>query len=176
MIMASTCPADQIFRELKIMRKKFIYLTFTSFLIAGCDYINPPKTVDDCLLKNLKPGLSDRVVEMLEEACSSKFRKLQVEPENNIKDLDQKNLEKITGRAGLEASGYFKGKVHNGNSGWEIREISILLKSKNKDAPRVYVTKLNIKPFSSGDILFDAGSEYGDVDWTIIAARGVRSK
>ncbi len=155
---------------------RLILAVMLAALLGGCDYVMPPKTVEDCLLRNLKPGLSIEASEIIADACRSKFDQADPGVAVKLEPLEPASIALLHGRAGL-SNGSFSGSIYNGNPNWSVREIVIGITEKHgMKRQRAYATSANIGPLSSGSIYFSAGAEVGDVDWQILSAKGERVK
>jgi hypothetical protein len=92
------------------------------------------------------------------------------------RELEDFELEQLTGRAGLRSGNYFAGNVYNGNPNLRVTEIYVAVGTKPGwgDNSRIYRDIVSLDPFSSCDFGFDIvtsepGQNYG---WAIVNAIG----
>lgn len=134
-------------------------------LIVGCS-AKQPTNYDECILYNVKVGMSDYTVRSIEISCDNLFQEEFQVSRTEIRELTKEEIGNITGRGGLRSttSDLYRSHIYNGNRALVITsvELEITTIENNADSvSRTYIAKnLSIAPFEiqSSDIRILRGS------------------
>jgi hypothetical protein len=121
---------------------------FCTALIFSAWYILTPHSLEDCYLKNIKPGLSETASQSIIDACDIKF--YTTEAKCTERELTTLEKSQITGSAYISGE-YLRFKIHNGNSDIPIKTILMSLDGDNMKPPQIF--KGTIETFSQIDPL-----------------------
>lgn len=158
------------------MNKLYLILILFCFALISCE--QEPQNYDDCILKYLKADMNQRAVNAVIYSCRNKFAESEESDNTNQVEfqLNQGQLAKLTGRAGLGYGKYYSGTIYNGNDNIVLNEveISITITNGNDVVTRKYVDDVSIEPNSTGDFGFDiiVGEEGSNYSWAITGAIG----
>lgn len=145
---------------------------------VGYAFIGGPRSLDDCILQKIKPGLSTEAVQALQSACYSKFPPAEIVPEApETRELVDSELRLLNGRGGVSVGNTFDGELYNGNEGLTVTELEVAVTVEgdtNRSPNRYRTAYLSVSPLTTGSFSFEIiptppGKDWG---WHITKARG----
>jgi hypothetical protein len=114
-----------------------------------------PKTVEECILENMKGVTSDAAAKSIEEACFEKYYQPTKKKQCKLRELNKNEVDSVKGTGGVRDIGspYFSVRLYNG-SGVQIEQIKVYIFADNIKPGQEYdLTVLEpIKPKSSTDV------------------------
>lgn len=137
-------------------------------------YMFTPHNYDDCILKNLKAGMSDAAAVSIRSACLNKFVKTSGDETPSCKDrlLTPEERKQIKGSAHITNYGYFEANVYNGNSGFAVKDFVVLVEDVATGSKYEYKTYgYKVEPLTTGEIkakLVETPSK--KFDWSVVSA------
>jgi len=152
----------------------------------------PPTDFNDCILQNVKSGMTAGAVQLVREACTSKFPDSAPLPPSPlpIEDLPIEGSFKITGKFGPDAidSSAWSGTIYNGNHDWQIEEVALLVmedaetakaklaKGEEHDVEK-YIVRVSVPPLSSSRFSMTVNwPDQRKYSWMFGLARGRRAE
>ncbi len=149
-----------------------LFGTFPAIVNAGWFSAN---NFDECILESMKGVTSDTAAGAIHRACREKF------PIKGPSDspVPPEVVSQLDGRGGY-SYGYFKGTIYNGNKGWTITQLTIVLrpKSKSKTSDQVrpdkeYNVNVTVPPLANVEFIESVANDGAtDFEWRISSARG----
>ena len=145
----------------RVVRK--VLLLFVCIAIqAACS--RPPATYEDCVLRNVKDGMSDAAVVTVTRICRTEFPS--AKPQD--RPLEPSELRSLTGRAGPQGRGRYAGTLYNGNPHLLVKDVQLRITTTTagKESSRTYrignteFPPLTAKSFSFGFVEGDTGAEF----------------
>jgi hypothetical protein len=165
-------------------------ILFCSVLILAC---GGPRDYNDCILRSVKPGMTERAVALVTNACAQKFPTSSDQTAKGLAQLPSEARERLTGRLGQsELTGEWRGNLYNGNTDWTVEEITLLIESTThpdstdkapwatptpplQTEPERYRVSLHVPPLTN--TTFTVSMNWlGDLDWSVESARGTRNR
>jgi hypothetical protein len=172
----------------QVLRREIVVSMIASVVLALGACSPEPDTYDDCILKNVKPGMSDYAVSRVAEACRNRYSKARsMRGEGSLVDLPAEAREKLTARLRPPSAEIFSwsGNVYNGNEEWQVEELRIRISEagfsgyapigegqpilKSED----YFVTLSVAPLSNRTFSLAVNwQEENRYEWRIVSARG----
>lgn len=109
-----------------------------------------PRSLEDCILENMKGVTSDDAALQIRVACMQKFPG--DEPKKcKMREMTPAEANNVTGNASISNTPYFSGSFYNGNSVATVDEIVVIFRADNIKPPQEYKLYLSypIAPKSS---------------------------
>lgn len=114
-------------------------------LLSGCF----SESYDECILKNVKPGLSDEGVLYVQAACLNKTASQASDKPCSKRALSAEELSKLSKTAQVYPdSRLLEISVYNGNKELFISSVTVELIKKNGDSQRYMLSNTDISPLS----------------------------
>ena len=131
---------------------KFLFLLVFILNInnASAWTIFGPRSLEDCILENMKGVTSNDAARQIRVACMIKFPG--DEPKKcKMREMTTAEANNVTGNASISSIPYFLGKFYNGNSAATVDEIVVIFRADNIKIPQEYKLHLSypIEPKSS---------------------------
>jgi hypothetical protein len=130
------------------------FLIFIVFILninnASAWTIFGPRSLEDCILENMKGVTSDDAALQIRVACMQKFPG--DEPKKcKMREMTAAEANNVTGNASISSTPYFSGSFYNGNSVATVDEIVVIFRADNIKPPQEYKLYLSypIAPKSS---------------------------
>jgi len=136
---------------------KTLFILLISFSLSVCNAwtLFGPRTVEDCILENMKGVTSDDAAKQIQFACYSKFSDYEAPKKCNMRDMTPSEMSNVQGTGSIIDMGkaYFSGKFYNGNSIATVDEINVLVLADNIKPAQEYKLYMQfpIQPKSSLD-------------------------
>ena len=131
-----------------------------------------PSDFNECILESMKGVTSDAAAHAIRRACWEKFPK----KKPKSRELSNKELGQLRGKAGYIGSNYYRATLYNGNKNVTVSEISIRVTTTmgGKEVSRTYTADVNIAPQETALKMFIIveGDKDADYSWGISSARG----
>ena len=112
-----------------------------------------PRTLEDCILQNMKGVTSDDAAKQIRAACMMKFSDNEPTKKCKMREMTTAEAANVTGNASVSNYGnpYFSGSFYNGNSVATVDEINVIFRADNIKTPQEYKLYLQypISPKSS---------------------------
>jgi len=157
-------------------------------VLVGCS--NQPVDSDDCILANVKPGLSDAGAQLVAAACRGRFSEAETgsRPIGEADSLSEDARAKLTGRIGPSEGTTWTGSLYNGNEKWIVEEVEVEIRSvqpepgsrlsdalaASRRQPERYVVGVKVPPLSAREFHVTVNWNPADhYEWKLVAARGV---
>jgi len=138
------------------MNKKIIVgLGGFLLVVSGIWYMATPHTYEDCILKNVKSGMSEVAVGNVKAACLVKFASSYGLGSESCKkrSLTSEEISKIKGEGWLTNYGYFEASIYNGNSDFVVKNVIVSIEDKKSSIQQEYQTfGDSVQPLSAGKI------------------------
>jgi len=132
---------------------KFIFLIFLFFNFNNVSAwtLFGPRSLEDCILENMKGVTSDDAAKQIQYACMMKFSDNEPTKKCKMREMTAAEAANVTGNASISRTPYFSGSFYNGNSVATIDEIVVIFKADNIKPPQEYKLFLSspIAPKSS---------------------------
>lgn len=135
---------------------KILFILLISFGFSACNAwtLFGPRTLEDCILENMKGVTSDDAAKQIQFACYTKFSNSEAPKKCKMRELTSQETNKITGNSSVINLGYpyFSGDFYNGNSAVTVDEIVVAFRADNIKPEQEYTLYLSlpISPKSSG--------------------------
>ena len=136
------------------MKFIFFIVLFLNISSASAWTLFGPRTLEDCILQNMKGVTSDDAAKQIQVACMIKFSDNEPTKKCKMREMTAAEAANITGNSSVSNYGnpYFSGSFYNGNSVATVDEINVMFKADNIKPPQEYKLYLQypIAPKSSG--------------------------
>lgn len=145
-----------------------------------------PADFNDCILQSVKPGMSERAVQLLTRACRQKFP--EGESHQALPDLPEEARVKLTGHFGPSTGSTWSGNIYNSNEDWTVEEVTLLIELPSGDGfdgqatdaaapastePERYRVSVRVPPLSNAEFSLSVNwSSEQAYTWSIVSARG----
>lgn len=164
-------------------------MVITGALIVLVSCSGEPDNYSDCILQNVKSGMSDYAAMLVTEACREKFPEAEpAGPTKELVDLPFTAQTKLTGRLRHSYGSTWNGNIYNANEDWQVEELRIriaepgwtdnLFVEEREDLKsEQYLVDVSIPPLSNESftlsINWDRNTEY---EWHIVSAKGRKAR
>ena len=134
---------------------KILFILLISFGFGACNAwsLFGPRTLEDCILENMKGVTSDDAAKQIQFACYSKFSEIEAPKKCKMREMTSQESGNITGNSSITNIGYpyFSGNFYNGNSVATVDEIVVGFRADNIKPAQEYALYLSspISPKSS---------------------------
>lgn len=113
-----------------------------------------PRSLEDCILENMKGVTSDDAATQIRAACMLKFSDNEPTKKCKMREMTAAEAKNVTGNASISnySAPYFSGSFYNGNSVATIDEIVVIFRADNIKPAQEYKLYMQypISPKSSG--------------------------
>lgn len=154
-------------------------------LIVSVSCSGGPSNYDDCILQNIKSGMSDYAARQITKACRKKFPESFADVVVGLVELPPTARGKLTGKLGPRLGSNWGGNIYNANEDWQVDEVRILIYEPTTDSEwtrsttslladgaEEYLVDVSIPPLSNASFGLSVNWGDEDYDWRIDSARG----
>ncbi len=154
--------------------RKVLLLSVCIAIHAAC---SRPASYEDCVLRNVKDGMSDEAVVTVTRICRTQFPSVAATKPKD-RPLEPSELRSLTGRAGPQNGGRYGGTLYNGNGHLLVKDVRLRITTTTagEESGRTYrIENIEFPPltatsFSFGFVEGDTGAEHS---WRIESARAL---
>jgi hypothetical protein len=145
----------------------------------------------DCILRSVKPGMSDQAVELVTMACRQKFPETEDHSKQALTELPEAARAKLTGRFGPSFRSTWSGNIYNANEDWTVEEVTLVIRPPLANifgqpsgaasaptppfvtGPERYRIYIRVPPLSNAEFSLSVNwPSRQDFTWIIVSARG----